>query len=593
MHIPNIISRIICSTTFIGSVCITQLTGIAYAADFGSVLKGLAEAIQQNANEKIPADNGPSLDTQKKQANIEERARNSLKATKNPPVSANWTKIYYDEKRNNYYYDPRLIRQNGLFVTIPFLLDLTEPGQINLLTEGRYPYKSTILVVQYDCSKLDRGVNLWATEEQFFFPENMAKGEPMMDPFRSKTLKWYAGLYDGAGEIGKFIKNVLDPELKICATYWKRPEGWVAPKPPPYLQKTTAKCEGTNMNKWEECIGTTRRSSRPAFDPSKYTKDSVAFDQIFNDPGRYDGRFRYGIPSGWGTFTFEGGDREGDVYIGYFANGNFDGFGTYYHNAPNTLRGSIYSGYFKKHLKDGLGRYQYSDGHLAVEGIWRDGRLNKTVSLKDFFIDTRKGLPFCQGTDSTQWTDCFGYFEFESIFGQRLQQGGGRIVGYSGSFKDGLPDGFGSFFGGNNLISGLSTGVYYQGGLQQGIPEGAYVKFDSLNGESYTYGRIVNGKLQGKYVSQTDEYPRRRTEIDYVDGILGNGTISKEKEFTYVGGLKNGQYHGEGILTLERIPGQANPVVQQGIWENGKLLPPGKTLSPDNARRAPSGSGKK
>ena len=304
-------------------------------------------------------------------------------------------------------------------------------------------------------------------------------------------------------------------------------------------------------------------------------------DLVFKLPGRYTGPVTMGSPNGWGTFVFEGGDLAGDMYVGFFSAGNFSGFGTYYHNAPNKLKGSVFVGFFKDQLKDGPGVYAFADGTPTQEGRWEKGRLDKPS--KTFLMETMKGLPFCQGSDATQWTECFGFLEFESIQGQALQKRDG--TSYAGGFRNGLPDGVGSFFDKRRYLD-------YQGELKGGKYEGVGTEFFDVAGYSFYSGGFLDNKRHGKGVSQSggalnDDRGGRlmeRYEGDYVNGArTGQGTLYREMDFTYVGGFKNNLFDGEGTYTPERKPGGGEPVVQQGMWEKGKLLKPGQ--SPAEAGR--------
>jgi hypothetical protein len=548
-------------------ICLINWSGNASANDLNSFFKGLGQAIQQNAQGQRDAGNsGPSVDTQNQGMNSEDRARKSFLATKTPPTSTNWTKIY--NQSVTFYYDPALIRQDGMYVTIPYLVDRTWPDEIDPLTtqKGRFLYKSVISVVQLDCSRRSpppRSERFWRNQDHFFFPENMAQGDAMMNPSRSTDPKWIEGMeftgmkYQTVNQ-SYFIFKVLDLELKICTNYWKRPDGWAPPKTPPYLQKqTTSACEGNDMSKWRNCNASINRG----------LPNNPWQSRVFNNPGRYEGPVTNGAPNGWGTYTFEGGDRAGDIYIGFFRYGSFEGFGTYYHNAPNNLQGSIYIGQFEKHLKHGLGTYIYGDGRPIEEGIWKEGKLVEPVTLKEVFFDTRMGLPFCQGTDATQWTNCFGYFEFDPIVGQVLQKS--MDTAYAGSFKNGLPDGVGSYF--SNTRS-----IFYQGELKQGGYEGKGTLFIGLVGLSFYKGGFVDGNRQGKGVFQSKgKHFIERREGEWMKGSLTMGTWYKQNEFTYVGSFLSGLFHGEGTFTPERKPGGGEPIVQKGFWEKGKLLTSG------------------
>ena len=607
MHLLPILKNFISIPALLASICLAQWPTNAYAADFGSSPKGIGYVIQNITNglkDISSIDNEKKAEqrfyqiaqqqpyqgidyirsprtgsgSDKEQIAREARARNSIKATKIPPSSSNWIKID-KEWGITFYIDPALIRQSGLFVTIPYLVDLPVSNEINLI-ESRHPYKSVISVIQYDCSRSSlppRSERFWSTEDHFFFPENMAQGDPMMDPARRKEPIWIAGMdergfpYENSPrQVSQsyFVVKVLNPELKICRNYWKAPEGWEPPKTPPYLQKTTAlTCEGADLSTSNHpyCMAVLNKSLHPVWEGRNL---------IFKTPGRYEGPVDTGYPAGWGKYTFEGGDRAGDVYIGFFDLGNFEGFGTYYHNSLNNLKGSKYIGHFSKNLREGLGSYIFADGRRE-EGIWKKDRLFKPMSINTFFLDTRKELPTCQGTDATQWTDCFGYFEFDSIQGQSLKRG--PDTAYAGGFKNGMPDGVGSYFS-RNRQTVRDQILYYQGEIKQGKYEGTGTWFDDLSGENYYSGGFVNDKRQGTGVNQRVRNQMERYEGDWMNDFFVKGTVYKEKQFTYVGSLKAGKFHGEGILTPVRLPGEEEPVVKQGVWKDGQLLDPKKTI---------------
>jgi hypothetical protein len=135
-----------------------------------------------------------------------------------------------------------------------------------------------------------------------------------------------------------------------------------------------------------------------------------------------------------------------------------------------------------------------------------------------------------------------------------------------------VPDGLGSFFDKNKYLD-------YQGGLKQGVYEGHGTEFWSLNGESFYTGEYVGGKKQGKGVSQSSRNLVERYEGHFNNGVMVKGTVYKEKQFTYVGSLKGGRFHGEGTYTPAKIPGGGEPIVQEGFWENGRLVKPNKNSS--------------
>ena len=78
-------------------------------------------------------------------------------------------------------------------------------------------------------------------------------------------------------------------------------------------------CEGTDRLKWDNCIGS-----------------------FSNNAGQYEGAFRNGRVSGYGTFK----NKNGNSYSGYWENAKFNGQGT----------------------------LRYADGRIEA-GIWKDGTL--------------------------------------------------------------------------------------------------------------------------------------------------------------------------------------------------------------------------
>ncbi len=518
--------------------------------------------------ESSPATNDESSAQEAQQA---ARLAKITKPAKAPPTSGAWTKIY-DQRNIDFYIDPALIVQNGNYVTIPYLVDLPEKNDLSLLLEGRLSYSSVVSIVNYDCSRRSlppRSERYWQSAENYFYPGQRASGNPMINPFRRAESEWIAA-FDGPGlvYVGRsaqvsqafFVNRVLVPELKICQNLWKAPPGFQPQKIPPYIQIRTPPCNARNPTggMLESCSGTIDKKANDVFKSENL---------VFAKQGTYTGKLSNGFPTGYGRYQIETGDSAGDLYIGFFRLGNFDGFGTYYHQANDRLKGSIFIGYFKRHKKNGPGVYLFADGSLPQEGIWEDDILVKPK--KTVFIDTLQGLPLCQGDDATTWTDCFGYLEFEAIEGQRLQ--GARDQVYAGGFKDGLPGGVGTFFSKDGHVD-------YQGQLRSAKPDGVGTEFFDYAGERYYTGGFSDGKRHGKGVALTGggSTMMERYEGEYVNGVRsGLGTLWVEKSFKYVGGFKANKFDGYGVYTPERVPG-GEVVVKEGIWKDGRLLKPGE-----------------
>lgn len=495
----------------------------------------------------------------------------ALKPAKAPPQSASWQKLY-EQRGVVFYYDPALIEQKDLYVSIPYLVDLPVDNELNLLLDGRRAYRSVLSVVHYDCSRRSlppKSERYWMSEQNYFFTGTQAAGEAMIDPLRSGKPEWIAGFdgsgltYEGRGtQVSQayFVVKVLNPELKICQAYWKAPPGFQSAKTPPYTQIKTPPCSQQKPagGLLEACLNTTSARIRTAY------KDQ---NQAFDNPGTYTGSFLNGSPNGYGRYLVQSGTRAGDLYVGFFSAGNFDGFGTYYYNADDGLKGAMYIGYFKEHKRNGMGIYRAADGSPPQQGNWEADKL--VEPKKVFFLDTLGGLAPCEGEDALTWTHCFGFMKFESIPGQRLQASTATL--YAGAFTDGIPDGLGSFFADDGWVK-------YQGHLQSGKPEGEGTRFFSSSGDRFYSGGMLDGKRHGKGISVSGGGSTlwERYEGDYVNGSRsGQGALWIEKSFKYVGGFKAGKFDGYGVYTPDRAPG-GTVVVQEGTWKNGKLLKPGE-----------------
>jgi hypothetical protein len=70
-----------------------------------------------------------------------------------------------------------------------------------------------------------------------------------------------------------------------------------------------------------------------------------------------------------GVHNFTNGDR----YEGEFRDGNFYGWGTYYHLANDQYRGDKYTGQFLNGARQGSGRYTSAGSADSLEGIWNAG----------------------------------------------------------------------------------------------------------------------------------------------------------------------------------------------------------------------------
>ena len=73
--------------------------------------------------------------------------------------------------------------------------------------------------------------------------------------------------------------------------------------------------------------------------------------------------------NGYGTFTFESGEFDGDEYVGEFKEGLFNGQGTF-----TFVNGDEYVGEFKDDKMHGQGTYTKADG-TVYKGIFEKNKL--------------------------------------------------------------------------------------------------------------------------------------------------------------------------------------------------------------------------
>ena len=85
----------------------------------------------------------------------------------------------------------------------------------------------------------------------------------------------------------------------------------------------------------------------------------------FENGDRYEGEFRDGCCSGWGSCLFKGVGR----YVGESREDRCNGAGSMFYQG-----GELYRGEWQDGTRTGWGRYTYPDGE-TVEGRWSGGEL--------------------------------------------------------------------------------------------------------------------------------------------------------------------------------------------------------------------------
>jgi hypothetical protein len=216
---------------------------------------------------------------------------------------------------------------------------------------------------------------------------------------------------------------------------------------------------------------------------------------------RYDGEWRYSMPSGHGVRTKTNGDRyqgewregkrtgygvftgtNGDRYEGGFLDGDAHGRGS-----KTWANGDRYEGEWRNDKRHGRGIYTYANGD-RYDGEWRDGKPNgrggKTfASGNGYDGEWRDGKPTGQGV--SRWANGDRY---DGEWRDGKQNGRGVLAfasgnRYDGEFHDGKQNGRGVFTWAN--------GNRYDGEWRDGKPNGRGVA-TSVSGAVYN-GIWING----------------------------------------------------------------------------------------------------
>ena len=85
----------------------------------------------------------------------------------------------------------------------------------------------------------------------------------------------------------------------------------------------------------------------------------------------YEGRFYEGKFDGKGRISNEKG-----VYDGFFKNGNKNGSGSF-----KWKNGAFFEGEYLNDKKNGAGKMFNPNGHLIIEGIWKNDQLVQEPSI--------------------------------------------------------------------------------------------------------------------------------------------------------------------------------------------------------------------
>jgi hypothetical protein len=150
---------------------------------------------------------------------------------------------------------------------------------------------------------------------------------------------------------------------------------WTAAMSPTFSQNNSAPCKGTDVSKWNNCIGESTIYEGDLFlkyeGPWKNGQYHGFGILTIHTGSKYTGEFKNNVYNGQGTFIW----ADGRKYVGAYINGKRNGQGimTY-------ADGSNYVGEWKDGLRAGRGIIYMSNGSTASDGLWANDKL---VSSED------------------------------------------------------------------------------------------------------------------------------------------------------------------------------------------------------------------
>ena len=194
-----------------------------------------------------------------------------------------------------------------------------------------------------------------------------------------------------------------------------------------------------------------------------------------------------------------------------------------------------------------------SSGFVVSQGIWADGKLvrsepvqqastvNQTVpTVTQQPNISQSNLPACKGSDVSKWSNCYGTAIHHNLntnkfryFADNNQFNTNFHTKFEGDFKDGLPNGKGTFI--------FANGNKYVGEL----------KDDKFNGQG-TFTLASGAQYAGEYKEGKKE---------------GQGILIYSDKSKFVGTFKNDKLNGQGIEYASN-----GLVINQGIWADDKFV---------------------
>lgn len=269
---------------------------------------------------------------------------------------------------------------------------------------------------------------------------------------------------------------------------------------------------------------------------------------------RYEGDFVDGFFDGQGKFTF----ADGSVYEGSVKNDKENGEGVY-----TSVEGWIYTGEFVDGDFHGHGVITDLEGNILYDGAWEKGEAADPIPKREV-----TGEPYVY-TTSLYSVPCSYTGEWEN----GLPNGQGTLViaedgtdgdfewfkgdTYSGSFIDGLLEGYGTY--------SCVEGHRYEGNFASGLYNGTG-KYTMADGGVYT-GNFVDEHMEGEgTLAMADGWQYKGSFSKSL--FNGEGALYDESgDMIYSGGFLNGEFDGAGTLWDE-----SGDVVYSGRWKNGEAV---------------------
>jgi hypothetical protein len=324
---------------------------------------------------------------------------------------------------------------------------------------------------------------------------------------------------------------------------------------------------------------------------------------VFDVPGffKYEGEFYEGEYHGYGIETWADGDR----YEGEWYQGEKHGEGT-----ETWTDGTSYTGSYQDGYRDGEGLYTWTDGRTY------EGEFSRNVITGFGTMTFPEGLSFTGNWDAGlmsgegKWVYESGATysgEFEE--GYLLEEGKWTINGneyeeyFTGEYRNDLPYGDGKRYYADGtkaigtwdeqgkatdyIVFFYSSGVFYEGEISAGFPEG-WGKYHSYLHDFHYEGELKADLRHGqgtyyygdtRYEGEWQDHQRHgQGTHTYADGRVyegewqenqpyGQGRFTHVNGRVYEGGWKAGLRHGQGTI----YDSDGN-ILHEGLWENGEHI---------------------